>query len=124
GCEACHGGSVGWLGVHIAGSDHPTNVAAGLYRTDDARARAERCLSCHIGDAETAGEARRFVSHEVMGAGHPPMPFELDTYSAIQPAHFVVDQSYAARRKDRPNDIRIWAVGQAIDLRKRMDQVL
>jgi hypothetical protein len=58
-----------------------------------------------------------------MGAGHPPMPFELDTYTAIEPAHFVVDQSYV-ERKGRPNDMQIWAIGQAVDVKLRMDLIL
>src|SRR5437868_1431535 len=33
GCEACHGGAETWLGTHIAGSNHRTNVAAGLAQT-------------------------------------------------------------------------------------------
>src|SRR5258708_11463005 len=44
GCEACHGGAVGWLGVHLSGSDHPTNIAAWLHPTDEPRPRTERCL--------------------------------------------------------------------------------
>jgi hypothetical protein len=124
GCEACHGGSSGWLGIHISGANHAANVAAGLYQTDDPKARAERCLSCHIGDGSMVGDAKRAITHTIMGAGHPPMPFELDTYTAIQPAHFTVDAGYTARGKKTPNDIQVWAVGQAMDLAKRMAEVL
>jgi len=117
GCEACHGGASGWLGIHIAGATHAENVAAGLYRTEQPIARAEKCLSCHYGD-ET-----RYVSHRLYGAGHPRLTFELDTYTAIEPAHFVVDQGYI-ERKGRVTDVQVWAVGQAIALVKRMDSVL
>jgi hypothetical protein len=117
GCEACHGGAVGWLGIHVSGAGHAANLAAGMYPTDQPIARAERCLSCHVGDDQ------RFVTHRIMGAGHPPMPFELDTYTAIEPAHFVVDDSYVAR-KGRPNDMQIWAVGQAVDVIKRTSLLL
>jgi hypothetical protein len=117
GCEACHGGASRWLGVHISGTTHQQNVEAGLYPTDDPRARAERCQACHVGDD------KRFASHRIMGAGHPPMPFELDTYTAIQPAHFTVNQNYI-ERKGQPDDIKIWAVGQAGDVVKRMGQIL
>jgi hypothetical protein len=124
GCEACHGGASGWLGPHISGGSHAANVAAGLYQTDDAQARADRCLSCHIGDGSKVGDAKREITHTIMGAGHPPMPFELDTYTAIEPAHYVVDQGYTARGKKAPNDLQVWAVGQAVDLKKRMAEVL
>jgi hypothetical protein len=117
GCEACHGGAKNWLGVHLTGVDHSTNLAAGMYPTDQPLARAQRCLACHVGDD------KRFVAHRMMGAGHPPMPFELDTYTAIEPAHFVVDQSYIDR-KGQPNDMKIWAVGQVVDVRRRMDLIL
>jgi hypothetical protein len=117
GCESCHGGAEHWLGVHLSGVDHKTNLQAGLYPTDQPLARAERCLTCHLGDE------KKFVTHKMMGAGHPPMPFELDTFTAIQPAHFVVNASYV-QRKGRPNDMQIWAVGQAVDVKQRMDLIL
>ena len=50
------------------------------------------CLSCHFGD-ET-----KFVTHRLMGAGHPRLSFELDTFTAIEPAHFDVDDDYRARK--------------------------
>jgi len=117
GCEACHGGAEPWLGTHLSGYDHKANLAAGLYPTDQAAARAVKCMSCHVGDQQ------RFATHTLMGAGHPPTPFELDTYTAIQPAHFVVDESYVAR-KGRPNDMQVWAVGQAVAVKLRMDLIL
>jgi len=117
GCEACHGGAEPWLGTHLSGADHKANLAAGMYPTDQPLSRGARCLSCHLGDD------RKFVAHKIMGAGHPPMPFELDTYTAIEPAHFVVNDSYV-ERKGRPNDMQIWAIGQAVDVKLRMDLIL
>ena len=117
GCEACHGGASGWLGIHISGASHDANIAAGLYPTDRPLARAEKCLGCHYGDKT------RFVDHLLIGAGHPRLPFELDTFTAAQPAHFVVDPAYIAR-KGRVTDLQVWAVGEAVALIKRMDTVL
>lgn len=117
GCEACHGGASGWLGTHISGATHQQNINAGLYPTENPRMRAEKCLSCHFGDAT------KFVDHRLMGAGHPRLGFELDTFTAIQPAHFAVDQSYV-QRKGRITDMQVWAAGQAIALIKRMDALL
>ncbi len=45
GCEACHGGSVRWIGVHLSGRGHELNVAAGMYPTVDPVERAKLCLS-------------------------------------------------------------------------------
>jgi len=117
GCEACHGGAKSWLGVHISGASHAENLAAGLYPTDEPAARATKCLSCHLGDD------KRFVTHLIMGAGHPRMGFELDTYTFAEPAHFVINKTYV-ERKGPVNDVRVWAVGQAIALEKFMDVVL
>src|SRR5438876_3747651 len=73
-CEACHGPSEHWLPKHVEdGATHAGNLAAGLYPTDDPVQRARLCLSCHFGNGD------RFVTHRIMGAGHPRMSFELDT---------------------------------------------
>ncbi len=120
GCEACHGGAEKWLGVHLSGAGHKANLDAGLYPTEKPVARAEKCLSCHFGD--TSNEMR-FVTHRLMGAGHPRMGFELDTYTAAEPAHFTVNEKYI-ERKGPVNDVQVWAVGQAISLVRRMDALL
>ena len=106
-CEACHGGAEHWLGVHVSGvGSHADNVKAGMYPTDDPVARANLCMSCHIGIAS------KYVTHRMMGAGHPRMPFELDTFTAIEPAHYKVDDDYR-KRKHAPNGVQVWAIGQA-----------
>jgi hypothetical protein len=46
-----------------------------------------------------------------MGAGHPRLSFELDTFQALQPAHHQVDNDYAAR-KPTYSRIAVWAYGQ------------
>lgn len=115
GCEACHGGAVRWLGIHVSGlADHAQNVQNGLYPTEDPVARAKLCLSCHF------GEQRKFVTHRIMGAGHPRMSFELDTFTAIQPAHFEIDEDYA-KRKTVASGVKTWAVGQAIQVAELME---
>jgi hypothetical protein len=108
GCEACHGGAERWLGVHVTGlGSHEDNVKAGLYPTEDPIARARLCMSCHFGDEG------KFVTHRIMGAGHPRMSFELDTFTAIQPAHYVLDDDYR-KRKRVSNGVQTWAIGQAM----------
>ena len=120
GCEACHGGAEKWLGVHLSGAGHKANLDAGLYPTEKPVARAEKCLSCHFGDPS---DKNRFVTHLIMGAGHPRMGFELDTYTAAEPAHYTVSPNYI-ERKGPVNDVQVWAVGQAISLVGRMDAIL
>ena len=93
---------------------HEKNVANGLYDLADPAARARLCLSCHFGNAD------RFVTHRLMASGHPRMSFELDTFTAVGPAHFKPDsrlrkaQARLGRRAglgDRPGDGRVGADG-------------
>jgi len=110
GCEACHGGAQSWLGTHISGFNHEANLKAGLFPTNEPKARARLCLSCHVGSGEG-----KFVTHVIMGAGHPRLKFELNTSTQMQPAHYVVDKDYVAR-KGAPSGVRTWAIGQAMAL--------
>lgn len=118
GCEACHGGSERWLKRHDKSADHAANVALGMYPTDDARARAELCLSCHLGNRD------KFVKHRLLGAGHPRVRFELRVFGRTQPAHFEVDEDYHQRGKSAPQGAKLWAIGQAIAVREMLDGML
>jgi len=113
GCEGCHGGAQNWLSSHTAAPAHSDNVARGMTATDDPTVRAGLCLSCHFGNQE------KFVTHRMMGAGHPRMSFELDTFTQLQPAHFVVDEDYR-KRKGAISGIKLWAIGQAMMAREHM----
>ena len=114
-CEACHGAAARWLGIHVASrGNHQQNVDAGLYPTEDPVKRARLCLSCHFGDQN------KFVTHRIMGAGHPRMSFELDTFTAIQPAHYRQDEDYAKRKPAALNGVKTWAIGQAMALSDEM----
>ena len=105
GCEVCHGGASEYLKLHTDG-DHNANLEAGMYRTELPKERAELCVSCHVGD-----QHQRKIDHQIMGAGHPRLSFELNTFSSIQPAHYQVDEDYR-ERKGEISELQIWAVGQ------------
>ena len=108
GCEACHGGSEKWLKTHTSKkATHKDNVEKGLYPNDNIVLRTRVCLSCHYGNKH------QFVSHDIMGAGHPRISFEMDTYSALQPPHFVQDKDYS-ERKTAYSHVKVWAAGQAV----------
>ncbi|MSP48684.1 MAG: hypothetical protein EXQ95_05085 [Alphaproteobacteria bacterium] len=114
GCEGCHGGGQRWLGPHVAGVSSTAELQKlGLFPTEDPVARAGLCLSCHLGD-ET-----RFVTHRLMGAGHPRLSFELDTFTEIQPSHYVLDDDYR-KRKTVASGVQTWAVGQAMAVGRTM----
>ena len=118
GCEACHGGGERYLEPHDEpDASHARNLELGLFPTDDPRERARLCLSCHFGNDD------KYVTHRIMGAGHPRLSFELDTFTADQPAHFYVDDDYA-RRKRVWTGVQTWAIGQTLAARHFVNAVL
>ncbi len=114
-CEACHGPAERWIKPHVAPeATHAQNLANGLYPTAATIPRAKLCLSCHFGNAD------KFVTHRIMGAGHPRMSFELETFSMIEPAHYRIDKNYE-ERKQVFDGVKVWAVGQALAVGEIMD---
>lgn len=114
-CEACHGPSERWLPKHVEdGAKHAGNLEAGLFPTDDPAERARLCLSCHFGNSD------RFVTHRMMGAGHPRLAFELETFTAAEPAHFKIDSDWE-KRKRLWDGVKVWAIGQALAVSEMMD---
>jgi hypothetical protein len=108
GCEACHGGAQRWLGPHVSGNNsHQDNIKVGLYPSEQPVARAKLCFSCHLGTKD------KFTTHRIMGAGHPRLSFELDTFTDIQPAHYQADDDYK-RRKGFWSSGQVWAIGQLL----------
>jgi len=110
-CESCHGPASGWLESHmLKGWTHEKSIALGMLDLRDATRRSEKCLSCHLGTADNQ------VDHKMIAAGHPDLVFELDSYSAIQPPHW-------KPAPDPNDDVRLWAVGQAIQLRESLKRL-
>ena len=115
GCEACHGGSARWLASHTAvAATHDDNVARGMWALERASVRANVCLDCHYG----SNKPGQFVTHRIMAAGHPRVAFELDLFTALQ-SHHDEDSDYA-RRKAIAGGIKIWAVGQALAVKRTL----
>ena len=113
-CEACHGPAERWVRSHVeTGVTHANNLVRGMYPTSEDVARARLCLSCHLGTKD------KFVTHKIMAAGHPRMSFEMDTFTQIGPAHFRIDADWQ-RRKGNWNDVRAWAIGQAVAAREML----
>jgi hypothetical protein len=106
-CESCHGAAEHWLSSHAeAGATHQQNLERGLADTVTLTKRAQLCLSCHYGD-ET-----KSVTHDLYGAGHPRLSFELDTFGILEPKHWVVDEDYT-KRKAPYVPLAAWFIGQA-----------
>lgn len=104
-CEACHGGAERWLRSHTnKGRSVEQNTADGMYPTADPKTRGPLCLSCHMGNDD------KFATHQIMGAGHPRLSFELQTFTELQPVHYRVDKDYRAR-KSANDPIQVWISG-------------
>lgn len=106
-CETCHGPASKWLGTHVTGeASRADNLKVGMYPTEEPAARAKLCLACHL------GAENKFATHRIMGAGHPRLSFELDTFTVLQPAHFRTDADYRSRKRVASH-VETWAVGQS-----------
>lgn len=116
GCESCHGGSEKWLNSHVKQADHRQNVGDGLYPAEDPQARSDLCLSCHYGNNN------KFVTHRIMGAGHPRLSFELDNFTELMPPHHKVDADYE-KRKVYVDSARLWAMGQLAFVERLLQQL-
>ncbi len=117
GCEACHGGSELWLNSHADRKvTYADDLAKGMYPTADPVKRARLCLSCHMGEKE------RMITHRIMGAGHPRLSFELDTFTWLHP-HYKIDADWI-KRKGNWNGVRDWAVGQGVAAENLLDLLL
>lgn len=117
-CESCHGPAEKWVKTHVepdtgGAAQHAKNVEDGMYPTSDPAARAKLCMSCHYGNKD------KLVTHRIMGAGHPRMSFELDTFTEIAPKHFVIDKDYSERKKVW-DGAKTWAIGQALAVSETM----
>ena len=107
GCEACHGGAERWIATHSTKSSYGADLKNGLYPTADLRQRAALCVSCHVGSAD------KFATHRIMGAGHPRLSFELDTFLALEPVHYRIDEHYR-ERKPAYTKTQAWSRGQLL----------
>ncbi|MEM7525666.1 MAG: hypothetical protein AAF360_18285, partial [Pseudomonadota bacterium] len=88
-----------------------------LVALEDPVTRANVCLDCHLGNDN------QFATHRIMGAGHPRISFEMDSFTDFQPAHYVIDDDYRKRKKVI-DGVRTWAIGQAMMVERRMDLIL
>lgn len=100
-CEACHGPAESWVSSHHRGKK---NGAQPLPLWKPAQ-EAASCLGCHSPSNDKP------MTHKVFAAGHPPLSFELVTFSQMQPAHVVYDNDYS-QRKAAPSDLARWFAGQ------------
>lgn len=117
-CESCHGAAENWLSGHAErGANHKDNVANGMVDLVRVDVRSKHCLTCHHGAEDKA------VDHRLIGAGHPRLAFELDTFENILPRHWELDSDYAKRKFDyRPSSA--WLTAQTVTAQEQLAKVL
>jgi hypothetical protein len=117
GCETCHGGAEKWLESHTSKqTTYDDNLKRGMFATAHIGPRATLCVSCHVGNAD------KFATHRIMGAGHPRLSFELDTFLALMPPHHQIDKDYLVR-KPTYSRTAAWAYGQVESARAQAQLV-
>ncbi|WP_439816819.1 multiheme c-type cytochrome [Zavarzinia sp. CC-PAN008] len=100
-CASCHG-SV----AQAAFADHIT-TGGGIVPLGAPGPLGRTCVGCHTGDASKP------ITHRIYGAGHPRLPYELDTWMAIYPKHW----------RGGAGGVGLWAVGQAVAATAVLDRV-
>ncbi|MBI3893609.1 MAG: hypothetical protein HY303_18985 [Candidatus Wallbacteria bacterium] len=104
-CEQCHGPGEKYLEPHAEkGWTKAKSIAVGALDTKDVYVRADTCIPCHVG-----------IDHDMIDAGHPYPSFELDTFSATMPPHWVEGEA--------PLSVKAWSVGQGVALRDSLKWV-
>jgi len=144
GCEACHGPAQEWLNPHTvsSGLDSWANVKAmarkergpggveerfGLKDLNNLAVRAEVCAGCHVGAPAdpSRGIPLRDMNHDMIAAGHPRLNFEMSSYLANLPKHWVETEWDEKEKKQVPIETaeqrqrfeaRVWSAGQVQSL--------
>ncbi len=113
-CDGCHGPAAKYIEPHAKPGwtrktlDSLGGLKAydqwGLYFTKDLKLRANTCVSCHLK-----------IEADLLAAGHPRLPFELNLYSTGEWVHW--------RDKGKWFGGKAWALGQAVSLREAAEQL-
>jgi hypothetical protein len=120
GCESCHGPASGWLVSHTTAEWKKLTVAEkakqGMYPVQDLAARAEMCAACHVGQpADVAkGLPARDLYHDLLGAGHPRLSFELGSYLSNLAPHWL------EKEQEPGHEAKVWAVGQVVSAKSAL----
>ncbi len=121
-CQTCHGPAEHWIGLH----DKPAfrdmspadREALGFANMEDPVVRAEKCLSCHVGNAELG----RVITHEMYAAGHPPLSgFEMEAFADKMPRHWRYSHEKPNNQGFKFDRTRAVLVGSVVALRTAID---
>jgi hypothetical protein len=113
-CEACHGAAEHYLKPHVTSTEAARKL--GLLDLSKPQITAAICLDCH------QGREGSWLTHQLYGAGHPRLSFELDTYIANMPPHYQEDSDYIAR-KGKPQPAKRWLMGELEKASRQIEQI-
>ncbi len=89
-CEACHGGAEQWYLPHTKPewrkvAPEVKHKTFGMIDVRSPVVRAERCLSCHVGNVAEG----KVLTHAMYAAGHPRLPqIEIESFLEQMPPHW------------------------------------
>ena len=139
GCESCHGPAREWLGPHHSREWKQSAIwsgdqkaRAGFRDTKDLPTRVGVCAVCHVGNA------RQYVSHDFIAAGHPRLTFEYSALQSQMPVHWrraddrkrspvannapASDRPHPSDRSDRATyEAKNWLIGQLVTADHELD---
>jgi hypothetical protein len=76
--------------------------------------RSQVCADCHVSSPE------RFVSHDLLAAGHPPLRYEFSLYLSVYPKHW----SETADKARIPDlEARSWRIGQLTSAKASLEML-
>jgi len=118
GCEACHGAAGDWVAKHYTRTwkslSTPEKTALGFRDLRSLTTRAETCVACHIGSPAAT------VDHDLIGAGHPRLAFEMSAFHEMLPRHW---NAAPETQQDPGQELRLWTIGQAASAKAMADIV-
>ena len=119
GCESCHGSASKWLHEHTSKiwRDKSVDEKWEQYRmvpVGDPVRRARACAGCHVGAPPAKdGLEPRDVNHDLIGAGHPRLTFEMGAFQANMHPHWrPQDKRSPDEKKKAIPESRLWTAGQ------------
>jgi hypothetical protein len=120
GCEGCHGDALPWELSHT-GWGKPKDLKPFYHESDmvwmnDLASRARVCAGCHLGAPKENGTPARDMNHDMIGAGHPRLNFELSLYQRLLPPHWTEKDRQSQNSPKDVKDAQVWFVGRAVQM--------
>ncbi len=120
-CGSCHGPLNAWGEDHysLATLSKKESRFDGTERValPDWSTQVRKCAECHIGSIRDSNPSMH-VDHQLMAAGHPPMPFEFSNYLERYPAHWSLAEDADSEQWMR------WRIGKLETAKARLQLLI